>query len=167
MSSEEIEITVKTKDGEFKFTGDAKKVTSSFLDFLWKTYPQLDLISRVSMTTDVKELLQQCEGVFAVTPEGVVVTCPTDNLADRDLILLHLAKAYFANIVGKSRSDSVMLSDIINAIRKPAGTVAGRFSELSLEEMVLRVGKGEYRITTLGLSHFLKSIVPKLKEVAK
>jgi hypothetical protein len=101
--------------------------------------------------------------VLAVTPEGVVVTVPVDILADRELVLLHLAKARIAQMLGKSEKDFVQSAELIAATKKTAGTVAGRLSELCSESLAERKGKGEYRATTLGLRAFREQVIPKLK----
>jgi predicted transcriptional regulator of viral defense system len=44
-----------------------------------------------------------------------------------------------------------------------SGTVVARLSELTSLGWVERVGRGEYRITTLGAKAFLDEIAPKLK----
>ncbi len=98
-----------------------------------------------------------------MTPEGVVVTAPVDQLADRELLLLHLAKASIAHMLGKSEKDLVQSSDLISQTKKSAGTVAGRLSELCGETLAERKGKGEYRVTTLGLHIFREQVLPKLK----
>jgi len=120
------------------------------------------LASRLTLSVDANELAKACEGVLAVTPEGVV-TFPVENLADRELILLHLAKARIAHILGKSDKDFVQSSDLIVATKRTAGTVAGRLSELCTESLAERKGKGEYRATTLGLHVFQEQVIPKLK----
>lgn len=97
-----------------------------------------------------------------MTPEGVVVTAPVDQLADRELLLLHLAKASIAHMLGKSEKDLVQSSDLISQTKKSAGTVAGRLSELCGETLGKK-GKGEYRVTTLGLHIFREQVLPKLK----
>jgi hypothetical protein len=98
-----------------------------------------------------------------VTPEGIVVTVPTEGLADRELMLLHLAKARIAQMLGKSERDFVQSSDLIASTRRTSGTVAGRLSELCAEGLAERKGKGEYRATTLGLHVFREQILSKLK----
>ncbi len=160
---ESLEVTVKSKEGEIKLVGNPESIIRGLLSFFSKVYPQVDLVSKLTLTVDTEQLLRECEGALAITPEGVVVTGTTTALTDKELILLHLARAYLAHIVGKSSKDSMLIGDVINAIRKPAGTIAGRLSEMSLEEHVARIGKGEYKITTFGLDYFRKTVLPKLK----
>jgi predicted transcriptional regulator len=66
-------------------------------------------------------------------------------------------------MLGKSDKDLVQSAELIAATKKTAGTVAGRLSELCGESLAERKGKGEYRITTLGLHVFREQILPKLR----
>lgn len=158
-----LEVTIKYGSLEKKITGPPEQVIKEVFMFLTKAIPELELASHLALSVDLNDLAKACEGVFAVTPEGVVVTVPVDNLADRELILLHLAKARIAQMLGKSDKDFVQSADLIAATKRTAGTVAGRLSELCGESLAERKGKGEYRATTLGLHIFREQIVPKLK----
>lgn len=158
-----MEITIKYGTLEKKITGPPDQVAQEAYAFLMKAIPELELASRLALSVGIKDLAQACEGVVAVTPEGVVVTVPTDHLADRELVLLQLAKARIAQVLGKANEDLMQSADLIVATKKSAGTVAGRLSELCGESLAERKGKGEYRITTLGLHVFREQILPKLK----
>lgn len=158
-----LEITIKYGTLEKRITGPPNQVAQEVFVFLMKTIPELELASRLALSVDIKELAQACEGVVAVTPEGVVVTVSTEHLADRELVLLQLAKARIAQVLGKTNDDLMQSADIIGATKKSSGTVAGRLSELCGESLAERKGKGEYRITTLGLHVFREQILSKLK----
>ncbi|MGP8068721.1 MAG: hypothetical protein ACLP5V_02390 [Candidatus Bathyarchaeia archaeon] len=158
-----LEVIIKYGTLEKKITGQPNQVAQEVLSFLNKAIPQLELASHLSLSVDVNELAKACEGILAVTPEGVVVTVPIDQLADRELLLLHLAKARIAQMLGKSDKDLVQSADLIVATKKSAGTVAGRLSELCGESLAERKGKGEYRVTTLGMHLFREQVLPKLK----
>jgi hypothetical protein len=158
-----LEVTIKYGTLEKKITGPPDQVAKEVFAFLTKTIPELELASHLALSVDLNELAKACEGVLAVTPEGVVATIPLDNLADRELVLFHLAKERIAQMLGKSEKDFVQSSDLISATKKGSGTVAGRLSELCTENLAERKGKGEYRATTLGLHIFREQILPKLK----
>jgi len=158
-----LEVIIKFGTLEKKITGPPDQVAQEVLSFLNKVIPQLELASHLSLSVDINELAKACEGILAVTPEGVVVMAPIDQLADRELLLLHLAKASIAHILGKSDKDLVQSADLIVATKKSAGTVAGRLSELCGESLAERKGKGEYRVTTLGMHLFREQVLPKLK----
>jgi hypothetical protein len=158
-----LEVTIKYGTLEQKIVGSPDQVAKEVYAFLLKVIPELDLASHLALSVDIKDLAQACQGVLAVTPEGIVTTVPTEDLADRELVLLHLAKARIAQMLGKSDKDLVQSSELIAATKKTAGTVAGRLSELCGESLAERKGKGEYRVTTLGLHVFREQILPKLK----
>jgi len=158
-----LEVTIKYGTLEKKITGEPDQVARAVLAFLNTVIPQLELASHLALSVDINSLASACEGILAVTPEGVVVTVPVDTLADRELLLLHLAKASVAQMLGKSDKDLVQSADLIAATKKSAGTVAGRLSELCGESLAERKGKGEYRATTLGLHVFQDQVLPKLK----
>ena len=159
-----LEVTIRYGSIERKISGEPQEVARDALAFLTSMIPQLDLAARLSMSVDFTELTKACEGIIAITPEGLVITAPTDGLADRELLLLHLAKAKIGEMAGKSKADTVQSSDLIAATKRTSGTVAGRLSELCGESLAERKGKGEYRATTLGMYTFQNSILPKLKQ---
>lgn len=163
---EPLEVTIKYGSLEKRITGPPHLVAQEVFTFLMKAIPELELASHLALSVDVTQLAQACQGLLAVTPEGVVVTVPVENLADRELILLHLAKARIAQMLGKSDKDFVQSADLIAATKRTAGTVAGRLSELCAESLAERKGKGEYRVTTLGLHIFREQILPKIKPKA-
>jgi hypothetical protein len=158
-----LEVTVRYGTIEKRVSGAPEQVAREVLVFLTSIIPQLELASRLALSVDISSLAQACEGVLAVTPEGLVVTVSVDTLADRELLLLHLAKARIAHMLGKSDKDLIQSADLIAATKKSAGTVAGRLSELCGENLAERKGKGEYRVTTLGLHVFQEQVLPKLK----
>ena len=158
-----LEVVIKYGTLEKRISGPPEQVARDVLLFLSSVIPELELASRLALSVDINSVAKSCEGVLAVTPEGVVVTVPVDMLADRELLLLHLAKARIAQMLGKSETELVQSADLIAATKKSAGTVAGRLSELCGENLAERKGKGEYRATTLGLHVFCEQVLPKLK----
>jgi len=157
-------VTIRYGSLEKKITGDPEDVAKTVLSFLMSLVPQLELASRLVLSVDLSKIAKTCEGIVAITPEGVVVTASTEGLADRELLLFQLAKQKIAQMMGKSESDTVQASDLISATKRSGGTVAGRLSELCSESLAERKGKGEYRVTTLGLHIFQEQVIPKLKK---
>lgn len=159
-----LEVTIRYGSLEKRLNGPPEAVAKDVLSFLMTVVPQLELASRLSLSMDLTELAKACEGIIAITPEGLVFTVPLDGLADRELILLHLAKARIAEMAGKSKTDMVQASELITATKRTSGTVAGRLSELCAESLAERKSKGEYHATTLGLHVFRQTILPKLRQ---
>jgi len=163
MSEKSVEVTLRFKGVEKTVAGTADEVVREMLLFFSKLYPQLELIDKISLSVDMNEFLKACEGVIALTPEGMALTADTSHLTDKELIMLHLAKTRAGHMLGKLQQDTLRLNDLVVAAKSKAGTVAGRLSEMRSEEIVERLAKGEYRATTSGLDYFIKTVVPKLK----
>jgi len=159
-----LEVTIRYGAMEKKIVGRPEDVAKAVLSFLRSLVPQLELASRLVLSVDLSKVATACEGIMAITPEGVVVTVSMESLADRELLLLHLAREKIAELTGKSESDTVQASDLIAVTKRSGGTVAGRLSELCAEGLAERRGKGEYHITTLGLHIFQEQVLPKLKK---
>ena len=102
-----LEVTIRYGSVEKKITGAPEDVAKAVLSFLTSLIPQLELASLLVLSVDLSKLAKACEGIVAITPEGVVLTVSTEGLADRELILLHLAKEKIAEMTGKSKSDTV------------------------------------------------------------
>jgi hypothetical protein len=158
-----IEVTIRYRDLEKTFRGSPDQVFRGVFQFLSETIPALDVVSRITLSVNFADFLKEVAGVFAVTPEGVVVLTPPEALTDRELVLLYLVRAKVAFETGRSEKETLLASDLISFTGKGSGTVAGRLSELSGEGLVERTGKGEYRVTTFGLHRFRQDVLPKLK----
>jgi len=163
VSAETVEVTVRYRDMQKTVTGAADDVIRELLLFFSKIFPQLELITKISLSVDLNDFLKACEGIMALTPEGMAVTADTGHLKDKELIMLHLAKTRAGHMLGKLERDTLRLNDLVIAAKSKSGTVAGRLSEMCSEGIVERLAKGEYRATTSGLDYFIKNIAPKLK----
>jgi len=167
LSKEEVEVEITYQGINKKIKGNVNLVLREIIKFFSEIIPSLEIITKLSLTVDLEELLKICQEILAITEEGIVILVPIEKLTDRDLILLYLAKSRIAYYLGRSDRDTMFISDLLSETKRSAGTIAGRLSELTYEGIVDRVGKGEYRITTLGLDHFKKEVLYKLKNEVK
>jgi len=170
MESEEglLELFARYKDLELRFKGKPDDVIRSLLKFIQQILPAYDLASKLVLTVDLEALLKNIEGIIAFTPEGPVVTIPKERLGgERDAILLHLVKAYVGYRAGRLEKDSLATSEIVSLTGGKPSTVGARLSELVGSGQAERVGRGEYRITTLGVRNFIDEVLPKIKSGEK
>jgi len=156
-----LEITVRHQGVENKIIGTPDGVIRELLSYFSKVYPSLELTSKLVLTVDNAEFLQSVSGTLASSQEGLVVLKEVSGLRDKELMMLHLAGAKLLNLLGKRDNDNISLDEITKATGRSTGTVAGRLSELCNEQLVERVGKGSYRLTTMGARVVIKNVMPK------
>jgi hypothetical protein len=169
MSSEEEKLEVSVKYGQLEshFVGTVDEVLRGVIGFISKVCPTYDLASRLVMTVDVEKLIEDLEGIIAITEEGLISTIPSDLLSDKEAIRLQLIKAYLGYRLARWDKETMSLGDIITETRGKTGAVAGRLSEMVSDGLVKRVGRGEYQITTLGIKDFCETVLPKIKSPSK
>jgi hypothetical protein len=166
MSADEpVEVTVRYADMEVRFAGSAASVTRGFLDFMNKILPSYALLARLTLSVDLEKLLTDLEGVLAITPEGVIVTVPTDRLGERDALLLFLVKAKVTYQLGKGEKDHLTIAQLMTLTKGKPSSTAARLSELVNLGWVDRVGRGLYRITTYGTVQFVDALLPKIHDL--
>ena len=166
MESEEdlLEIFAKYRDLEIRFKGKPDEVIRSLLRLIQQILPTYDLASKLVLTVDLEDLLENVKGIIAFTPEGPVVTIPKEKISgERDAILLHLIKTYIGYKTGKLEKDTLATSEITSLTGGKSSSVGARLSELVSSGWIERVGRGEYRITTLGVKNFIDEVLPKIK----
>jgi len=162
-----VEVLVRYRGMEIKLSGTPNEVTKAFLDFMSKMLPAYEIVSRLVMSVDLDSLLRDLEGIIALTPEGIIVTAPKDNIGERELILLHLLKTSVGFQLGRLEEDAISIADILTQTGGKPSTTAARLSELVNLGWVERVGRGTYRLTTFGVKSFQETVLPKLKEGVK
>ncbi len=157
-----VELTLRHNGVENKIIGTPDGVVRELLAYFSKVYPSLEITSKLVLSVDNSEFLQSCTGVLAASPEGLAILRDTSQLKDKELMLLHLSGSKLMHLLSRKETDTVSLDELTRATGKTTGTVAGRLSELTNEQLVERVGKGSYRLTTMGTRTVVKTIMPKL-----
>jgi len=158
-----VEVLVRYQGMEVKFSGTINEVVRAFLEFMGKILPNYELISRLTLTVDLEKLLKELEGMILITPEGLIVTVPREQLGERETILLYLIKASVGYQLGKLDKDSMSIADLLTPTRGKPSSTAARLSELVDMGWVDRIGRGEYRITTFGVKSFVETVLPKIR----
>ncbi len=156
-----VEVVLKHSGIENKIIGSPEAVVRGLMAYFSKAYPSIDLVSKLILSIDNTEFLQSCAGVLAVSSEGLVLLRNIDELKDKELMLLYLAGSRLTFVLGKKDSDSLSLDELTRITGRATGTVAGRLSELANDQLVERVGKGAYRLTTMGTRVVMRNVLPK------
>lgn len=160
-----LKVSIKYGSLESACEGSADEVLKFVFSFIKDVYPDYEIVSGLTLTVDLENLLRGLKGVIAFLPKGrPVILKSTHKLTDSDIILTYLVAAYAANQIGMADEDNLSMADLLDKTGKPAGTVAGRLSELASKLCVERVGRGKYRVTAYGVKEFMKEVLPKLEE---
>src|SRR5205809_238893 len=92
---------------------------------------------------------------------------PTEPSSPIEVIVRH--SGIESRIIGNPES---VLRELISyfsktypSIERSTGTVAGRLSELCNEQLVERVGKGSYRLTTMGTRVIMKDLMLRVSQL--
>ncbi len=160
-----VEVTVKHSGIENRIIGNPESVLRELVSYFSRTYPSLELVSKLVLSVDSAEFLQSCTGILAASPEGLVVLKDLGELKDKELLMLHLAGSRLQYQLAKREADTLSLDEITKITGRSTGTVAGRLSELCNEQLVERVGKGSYRLTTMGTRVVMKDLMPKISQL--
>ena len=129
-----LKVTIKYGSLESTCEGSADQVLKFVFSFIKDVYPNYEIVSGLTLTVDLERLLRGLKGVIAFLPKGrSVILKPTDELTDSDLILSYLVAAYAGNQIGMAEDDNLSMANLLDKTGKPAGTVAGRLSELVSE----------------------------------
>src|SRR5207249_10466728 len=68
-------------------------------------------------------------------------------------------------LMGKKENDSILLDELARITGRVTGSIAGRLSELVREQLIERVGKGSYRLTTMGQRAVIQTLLPKAMQL--
>ena len=160
-----IEVTTRHNGSETKIIGSPDKVVHELVVFFSKIYPSLEVASKLVLSVDTAEFLQSCAGVLAYSPEGLVMLRESTSLKDRELMMLHVAGARMFYLMGKKDNDAIALDELTRITGRVTGTIAGRLSELVREQLIERVGKGSYRLTTMGQRIVMQTLMPRAAQL--
>ena len=165
LESHKLRINIRYGALESTCEGSADEVLKFVFSFIKDVYPNYEIVSGLTLTVDLEYLLRGLRGIISFLPKGrPVILKTTSELTDSDLILTYLVAAYAGNQIGMAENDNLSMAELLDKTGKPAGTVAGRLSELAGELYVERVGRGKYRVTAYGVKEFMEEILPKLEE---
>lgn len=159
---ETVEVTVRHQGIENKIIGSPEGVIRQILAYFVKIYPSLELVSKLVLTQDDTVFLQACTNNLASSKEGLAVLRDVSGLRDKEVILLHLAGSRLQHLLSSKETDTIGLDQLTKSAGRATGTVAGRLSELCNEQLAERVGKGSYRLTTMGARTVVKTLMPKV-----
>ena len=129
--SPKLKVTIRCGSLESTCEGSADDVLKFVFRFIRDVYPDYEIVSGLTLSADLEDLLRRLKGLVAFLPKGrPVILKPTVGLTDSEVILTHLVAAYAGSQIDMAENDYLSMADLLDRTGKPAGTVAGRLSEL-------------------------------------
>jgi len=160
---EEIEIYVKCSGFEEDFKGPVDQVLRALISSLDKIYPSLEVLSQVRLTVDLQELMEKMKDIIAVAPSGPVILCEK-KLTVPEMIGLNLIGAFAGYKLNLLEKASLSLDELVTLTGKTKGSVSRRMTSMVNDRWVEKPDRGEYKISPVGIKHFLDKVFPNLKE---
>ncbi len=163
MNKETITVHIKYHETEQTFTGNLEQVWISVNRFFSEIIPALQIVKKALLTVDLENLIQECENIIAIAPEGPVLLVSHQKLTDNETLTLHLLATYIGNKLGLSK-DFLTKEELQAALGKNAKITSTRLGELCREGNATKTEEGNYRITTLGITRFQEEALPQIRE---
>ena len=114
-----------------------------------KVYPALEMARKLTFAPDLTRLSEALVGIVELTPEGVLLN--RRELSAEQAILICLLGGYVGYRLGRWESDSMSASVLSKVSGKALKTISNQIALMVDEGLVERVGRSEYRITSLGI----------------
>lgn len=164
MREEKITVHVKYRDVDQTFVGNVDDVWVSVNRFFSQVIPSFDVARKVTLTVDLQKLIQDVEGVIAITPEGPELLISKQKLTDSETIQLCLLAAHVGYRLGHLSRDSFSKEELQTRLGKSSKITSTRLGELCREGMATKTGEGNYKITTIGIKRLQEETLPKIRE---
>lgn len=147
-----------------------EEVFRGIVKALSQHFPIYDLISGLVFKVDFERLLVDLKGLVTFFSNGNFVLEFGSDVSDFDTILTCLVAAYVGHELYLCEENSLMVDEIFNALKSSnlpysRKTVSNRLSDLARMNLALRVAKGKYRTTEMGIRYFLKKSMPAIRSI--
>lgn len=161
--AEKIIVQVKFGNLEETFEGSSEEVWLSLNRFFSQLLPSFEIAKKLVLNVDLQRLVEDCVGLIAFSKEGANLLVSKDKLTDNETLLLWLLAYYLEFQLGFVKEDCVSKEELQNKLGKNAKITSTRLSELVKGNMIARVSEDKYKITTFGIVHMQKEIIPKIR----
>lgn len=158
-----IKVHIECGETYVDFVGDVNQVFESVVRFLIDIYPALESVQRILYNPNLVNLLRKIDGYVTISKDGPILVSGID-LPARHAICIVLLGSYIGFKLGIISNQSLSSSDLAKITVKARKTVSNEIPRLISEGIVERTSKGEYGLTTLGISRTETVLKSYLKE---
>lgn len=144
-----LKLHLELGDTKVDLEGDPDQVTRELLTHLAEIYPTLDIARKLTYAPDLIKLSEALTGIVEFAPEGIILN--RRELSAEQAILVCLLGSYVGYRLGKCESDSMSALGLSRVSGKALKTISNQIALMVDEGLVDRVGRSEYRVTSLGI----------------
>ncbi|MEM3597201.1 MAG: hypothetical protein QXJ53_03640 [Candidatus Bathyarchaeia archaeon] len=165
MSGESKTLTVHVKYGDLEktFVGSLEEVWLGINRFFSELIPSFEISRRLTLSVDLQLLVKDCEGIIAFSNEGASLLVSKDRLTDNETLLLWLLAYYVGFQLGLVGSDAASKEELQARLGKSSKITSTRLGELVKGQIVVKTADEKYRLTTFGVVHMQKEVLPKIR----
>ncbi|MFH0748499.1 MAG: hypothetical protein V1915_01050 [Candidatus Bathyarchaeota archaeon] len=155
-------LKVHVELGELKqdFEGTPDEIVKAFLTSLANIYPSLELAKKLVFQPDLSRLAENLVGLVKFAPEGLLVL--TQETPSEEAIMISLVGSYVGYRLGKIDSDTDSANGLAKTTGKALKTISNQLAWMIDDNLVERVDRGRYKITSLGITKF-EQIIEKIQ----
>jgi len=161
-----LKVHIEYGDLKAELEGDANAVFAGFVDFLKKTYPALETLSKIQLTVDLRRLMEEAEGIIGLEPSGPVIMVE-GGLTIEEVLSLMFAGALIGNQLKLFDKDTLTLEEMVRFSGKSRGALTGTLSRMKDKRLVEKVEGGGYKITPMGVKRLQEEVLPRLRRSEK
>lgn len=147
-----LKLHVEFGDVREDFEGDPDEVVRAFLTSVSNVYPSLELAKKLVFQPDLSRLAESLVGLVKFAPEGLMVLA--GEAPAEETIIISLVGSYVGYRFSKIESDTDSANGLAKTTGKALKTISNQLAWMIDEGLVERVGRGSYRITSLGIKRF-------------
>jgi hypothetical protein len=111
----------------------------------------------------VAKLAKDINGIVAFSRESASFLVPKNKLTDTEALLIWLAAYYIGEKLGLVKTSCLTKEELQIKLRKSGKITSTRLGELTKTEMVVKTDGDKFKITTFGVFHTQKEILPNIK----
>jgi len=163
-ASGKIEVKIKYKNVEQTFSAlSLEEIWLLLNKFFGEFLPSFEVASKLWLSTDLKELAEDGQGIIAFSKDGANLLLPKNKLTDNETLMLWLLASYVGHGLGLLVSNSLSKEELQAKLGKTGKITSTRLGELVKNDWLIKTADDKYRITAFGVSQLQKEILPKIK----
>ena len=160
--AEIMQVHIKYKELEQKFTAEPEKVWLLIDQFFKKFIPSFEIAQKIWLNIDVQRLAKDLEGIAIFSCDGASLLIPKNKLTDNEALLLWLTAHYLGYNLGLVNADALSKDELKMKLGKNGKITSTRLGELAKNGLVNKTIDEKFRITVIGIVQTQKEIIPKI-----